>query len=754
MFSPLTGSTLATANVSSESPNPAGALGVFAMAQNPTRDALEHSRDIIISAFFKSDPQRKGLQAAVLGDRLRLFLQGKTIDVSPKEVEFVRNVIAAAYAPEWTPWSVQNALANMGWKAQQDYGVDTDAVQAVVAMPSENPVAVGESLVEGVEDKHILKAIFIVGAGGSGKGKIGTAMFGGTGLKTINPDIHLERLFKKEKLALSQVGNRYDMFNKARDLRNLELAQYSQRRLGLLIDGTGWDYARVAKPVQTLRDLGYDCYMILVRVSRETSHKRNDQRGEAGGRHVPKSYVDDAWFGVEKNRDEYKKLFGAKNYFEVDNDRAVSAVTWELHVVPKLRKIANQILAKPVRSAIGRKWLKNERKNPTLNKPSNKPKLKKAKPPTFAEVPFDKKSTTLFKPTGDFGFKPVHTKTVVGGVKPEQLGVNPASVTKKGNGWIEYKKESLDESQIDEFSLKDLLSKLSPSRLREGLKALKDKLANEGKETGKVLSVLKKYMAGQEVDPADARDAKRQMADLLRMVGLGALTVGSFPIPGSTILVLGIVKLARKLGIELVPSSFRESVDTVSNAEQPLEGVRYEVRCGTRLDVLEDEELALAWYYTLSEADEPQIVRRQYLKTTAGYVPGAVVEAWDEGCKTWCLREGKPKPGKSAYRLKTNKPPTAHGLRRALYADRDGNSVSVVHSDYSPAMQTGRALGGYSEVLFVLATNLDRFGKPNFIAADAERRYTGDGHEAKAVRYLKKQYGIEHDPAQLKKYSG
>jgi predicted ABC-type ATPase len=221
-----------------------------------------------------------------------------------------------------------------------------------------NPGAsVGEALNESADDPTALKAIFLTGSGGAGKGVIGAEMFAGTGLKVINQDIHLERLLKKAAVPLSQAGSRYDLFQKARDYRNMELEQYGKARLGLLIDSTGWEYSRIAQPYRRLKKLGYDCYMIVVRVSLPTALRRNELRAKTGGRGVPASYVDTAWRGLEDNLLRYRKLFGARRFFVIDNDKDVSPEQWASQVVPKLEALGRKILAIPVHNPVGINWL-------------------------------------------------------------------------------------------------------------------------------------------------------------------------------------------------------------------------------------------------------------------------------------------------------------------------------------------------------------------------------------------------------------
>lgn len=210
---------------------------------------------------------------------------------------------------------------------------------------------------EGVDDMNILKAVFMAGAGGSGKGRVAAALAGGAGLKVINADTHLERLLKDAEIPMKDVGMHYGLFNKARDLRNKELRQYAMRRLGLLIDSTAWEYSRIAEPVKKLRRLGYDVYMVFVTTSLDTALSRNIARGQAGGRDVPDSFVATAHRGAHENMPDYLRLFGHRNFFLIDNDRDMPDAAWDKVVGQRAAKIGREILTRPIRNPAGLDWI-------------------------------------------------------------------------------------------------------------------------------------------------------------------------------------------------------------------------------------------------------------------------------------------------------------------------------------------------------------------------------------------------------------
>jgi predicted ABC-type ATPase len=209
----------------------------------------------------------------------------------------------------------------------------------------------------GIYDPGLLKAVFVVGLGGSGKSRIAQAMFSGRGLKVINQDKHLEAIYKEEGLPLSDIGGSYSHFKKAQSLARKERDTFATQRLGLVIDSTGWDYDRIERPVRRLRALGYDVFMVVVRVSYETALSRNLVRGQAGGRLVPTSSIQQQYRGLKRSVPLYRTLFGKNNLVVIDNDAPITQGDWAQFVAPALASEGDRFLARPIRNRTGRKWI-------------------------------------------------------------------------------------------------------------------------------------------------------------------------------------------------------------------------------------------------------------------------------------------------------------------------------------------------------------------------------------------------------------
>ena len=113
---------------------------------------------------------------------------------------------------------------------------------------------------EGVYDPNFFKAVLMAGGPGSGKSHIAGKTTGGLGLKIINSDDAFERYLEKEGLSLKMP----DSETKKRDVERARAKKVTaskkfhavKGRLGILIDGTGHKYDKVADQATMLQQIG------------------------------------------------------------------------------------------------------------------------------------------------------------------------------------------------------------------------------------------------------------------------------------------------------------------------------------------------------------------------------------------------------------------------------------------------------------------------------------------------------------------
>lgn len=215
---------------------------------------------------------------------------------------------------------------------------------------------------EGPNDPHIFKAVFMAGGPGSGKSYVAGKLLGGTGLKTINSDEIYEYLAYKNKIDLGDpevVGSEkgQEIRNRAKDLTKMRRGNYLDGRLGVILDGTGKDVAKVAKDKAALEKLGYECIMIMVNTDLEVTLQRNAQRA----RTVPADMLTKMWQQVQSNVGKFQRVFGAANFHVLDNTYGLDHPDVKQDALEVQRDI-NNFLASPPKMPAAKEWLASQAK--------------------------------------------------------------------------------------------------------------------------------------------------------------------------------------------------------------------------------------------------------------------------------------------------------------------------------------------------------------------------------------------------------
>jgi len=211
-----------------------------------------------------------------------------------------------------------------------------------------------KELQEGVYDPNIFKAIFLAGGPGSGKSYVVRKTTGGLGMKIVNSDDIYEKMLKDAGLEatpediFSDEGQAIRVRAKATTKRMQ--GNFLQGRLGLIIDGTGKDYDKIAKQVAGLKGIGYECYMIFVNTSIDTAQERNKMRS----RTLPENEVAKMWNAVQQNIGKFQRLFGTSNMIIVDNNDAGE------DIFNKVWKRIAMLVKKKVSNHIAKAWIKQE----------------------------------------------------------------------------------------------------------------------------------------------------------------------------------------------------------------------------------------------------------------------------------------------------------------------------------------------------------------------------------------------------------
>ena len=210
-----------------------------------------------------------------------------------------------------------------------------------------------QDLQEGVYDPNILKAFFLAGGPGSGKSYVVKRGTGGLGMKIVNSDDIFEKYLKDAGLSMkmpkSEEEPRDKLRARAKQVTSARQANYVEGRLGLIIDGTGHDYDKIATQATKLKQLGYDVHMIFVNTSLDTALKRNAKRP----RSVPRSIVTKSWNDVQKNMGKFSQYF-RQNFMVVDNNDS------EEDVMGPVFKQVMSLAKKKVQNKTGQQWIAME----------------------------------------------------------------------------------------------------------------------------------------------------------------------------------------------------------------------------------------------------------------------------------------------------------------------------------------------------------------------------------------------------------
>lgn len=220
----------------------------------------------------------------------------------------------------------------------------------------------------GVNDPAALKAVFMGGGPGSGKSYTVDQIFGlpkglplvlgtTTGLKIVNSDPYFEHFLWEIGVDPKTLGTMSEQRfkelteapgsprHKAKVVRDKFLRMWLDQRLGLIIDGTGDEFQKIAQQRERLSLLGYDCCMIFVNTSLEVAQQRNQMRD----RTLDPKLVSEIWHACQANLPRFAELFG-DSFVVINADRPGS-------VTSRIRRRLMNFINAPVENYIGQEWL-------------------------------------------------------------------------------------------------------------------------------------------------------------------------------------------------------------------------------------------------------------------------------------------------------------------------------------------------------------------------------------------------------------
>ena len=211
-------------------------------------------------------------------------------------------------------------------------------------------------LMEGVNDPSIFKAVFLAGGPGSGKSfTVGKTGLTALGFKIVNSDDKFEAALKKADLEptpdniFSPKGQK--LRGRSKELTAKQRDLYIDGRLGLVIDGTGKNFAKIKKQSELLKAIGYDVAMIFVNTDQDTALIRNRKRS----RSLPDAEVETMWKEVQNNLGKFQSTFGS-NFVIVDNSEGSNIEKATTSAYKKMSKFAKDA----PKNNIAKKWISKQ----------------------------------------------------------------------------------------------------------------------------------------------------------------------------------------------------------------------------------------------------------------------------------------------------------------------------------------------------------------------------------------------------------
>jgi dephospho-CoA kinase len=289
-------------------------------------------------------------------------------------------------------------------------------------------------LTEGVHDKAIFKAVFLAGGPGSGKDYVLSNTLDGQGLTEINSDKALEYLMDKNQLDKKMPKNEKDkrdiIRGRAKSITDIRERLALEGRNGLIINGTGDDYEKIASIKEKLEALGYETKMILVNTADEVSRDRNVERGQRGGRTVPEEIRKQKWDSVQASRAQLSQLFKS-NYVEFDNStdlRNADDATRKAKQdeMGEIFKDVQKFVSKPPKNDIAKEWIASE-----LEKKDTTPLMRANETMPHAESGAAEKAREMGLDYYGFGRYGKNSKVMYRSVHDKLVDVQPKSIIKE-----------------------------------------------------------------------------------------------------------------------------------------------------------------------------------------------------------------------------------------------------------------------------------------------------------------------------------
>jgi hypothetical protein len=127
---------------------------------------------------------------------------------------------------------------------------------------------------------------------------------------------------------------------------------------------------------------------------------------------------------------------------------------------------------------------------------------------------------------------------------------------------LEANKVVVDSQQKEQGRVKQWIAEVkkklpAKEKIKEEVKEIIGDLKTERDETVESAKIIARVFTGKKVSNKEKEFAAKQSGDLLKMAGMGIVAAA----PGGSIAVPVIVKAAKKVEVEMIPSAFQDNAE-------------------------------------------------------------------------------------------------------------------------------------------------------------------------------------------------
>ena len=171
-----------------------------------------------------------------------------------------------------------------------------------------------QQLQESINDRSLLKAIFVAGIPAAGKSyTVSQISDGAIPLKVVNTDHVIEFFHRKGLIDMRNKSEQRSVLDQAKTTTKEETYHWINGLLPLIVDSTSANEQNIIRRKGLLQSIGYDVAMVWVNVDVETAVSRASQRDRA----VDEEFIRRSHEAAEENKEYFRANF--PNFVEVSN---------------------------------------------------------------------------------------------------------------------------------------------------------------------------------------------------------------------------------------------------------------------------------------------------------------------------------------------------------------------------------------------------------------------------------------------------